>query len=101
MDGVSFEIQTYRNAIQEQTIIMRENSYAPETYFVFSIINFAEMVCGLMMGFYAIFVNTSWFVGFFGHLLSLAGVGIGSIWIWFFYSKGVRGEEGKFTMLNT
>jgi hypothetical protein len=92
-------LEGFRLAIEEQTAIMRENAYAPETYFILSIINFAEMITGLMMGLYATSVSQSWVIGFIGHMCAMVSVSIGSIWIWFNYPTGVRGEEGKFTSL--
>ena len=40
-----------------------------------------------------------WIIGFIGHMLSLISITIGSVWIWFFYPIGIKGEEGKMTTL--
>jgi len=72
-------------------MIMKDNEYAPETYFIFSIINFVEMLLGTSLGVLGASSNNSfWMVAAIGHLAALLSITTSSIWIWCFYWSGVH-----------
>ena len=86
----SNETVSLKTALLQKTYTMEQNVYGPETYFVISIVNFVEMVFGIVLGIIASFNAGFWLVGFIGHFCAFLSVTLTSVWIWIFYESGVH-----------
>ena len=93
-------------ALAEYAKTMEETIWGPQVYFIFSVVNFVEMIFGVIIGWYAIENSLSGGVfsvafaifGFIGQCMAVPSIALSSVWIWVNMPYGVY-ERGKLTRL--